>query len=110
MADMEGEWGWQGLDMTTMQRVIAKLRDFESMTLNEVFHQGEYPGKWYPMARLPAPAKTRLQQLGRDDFDAIHRLRVGGSERVYGLLIDNVFHLLWWDPDHTVYPAPLRHT
>lgn len=110
MADLEGEWGWQNLDMATMQQIIAKLRQFESMTLNEVFHRGDDPGKWYSLSQLPAAARTRLQQLNHDDADSIHRLRVGGSERIYGLLTDDVFHLLWWDPDHTVYPAPRRHT
>lgn len=110
MADMEGEWGWQDLDAATVQEIIAKLRHFESMTLNEVFHRGDDPGKWYPLAQLPGPAKTRLQHLKFDDADAIHRLRVSGSQRIYGFLINGVFHLVWWDPDHTVYPAPKKHT
>src|SRR6266536_4428423 len=90
IADLDGRWGWRNLDAATMQAIIGKLRHFESMTLNEVFHRGEEPGKRYALARLPAPAATRLQELSLDDEDSICRLRGCGSERIYGFLIDDI--------------------
>jgi hypothetical protein len=35
----------------------------------------------------------------------ISRLRFGGKIRLYGFLIGNVFHMLWWDAEHQVWPA-----
>jgi hypothetical protein len=80
------------------------------MTVNEVFHRGDEPGKRYLLSQLPAEPIRRLQELSLDDADCIHRLRLSGPKRIYGFLIDDVFHLLWWDPDHAVFPSTLRHT
>jgi hypothetical protein len=110
MADLDGPWGWRDVDAATMQEIIGKLRDFESMTVSQLFHQGDEPGKQYALSQLPAKPIKRLRELDLDDADNIYRLRLGGKKRLYGFLFDDVFHLLWWDPDHGVFPSKLKHT
>ncbi|MDQ1010386.1 hypothetical protein QFZ82_004871 [Streptomyces sp. V4I23] len=51
----------------------------------------------------------RLDELGFGDRTEIQRLRFTGKQRLYGFLVGNVF-VLWWDPEHEVYPSPLKHT
>lgn len=36
--------------------------------------------------------------------------RITAKERVWGLLVEDVFYLLWWDPEHEVCPSHLKHT
>lgn len=91
--------------------IIDNLRKIETMTLREVFNQGDEPGKHYEIQQLPTKeSHRRLAELGYDDQDRISRLRFGGTLRLYGFLRGNIFHVLWWDPDHKVYPSPKRHT
>ncbi|MFH8892980.1 hypothetical protein [Streptomyces sp. NPDC017949] len=41
---------------------------------------------------------------------SIHRLRFQGKQRLYGFFDGNTFHVVWWDPEHQVYPSTKRKT
>ena len=109
-ADHDGTWAFDCLTGDALIDVLKKLGDFESMTVRELFHRGEEPGKHYKVSGLPAAARVRLTELERDDETEISRLRLTGTQRLYGFLREHVFHVLWWDPDHTVYPSNKKHT
>jgi hypothetical protein len=50
-------------------------------------------------------AKERLLALKYDDqADQLYKLRISTKCRVYGFRNRNIFHVLWWDPEHSVYP------
>jgi hypothetical protein len=81
------------------------------MTMNELFAKNEEPGKVYDLADRGFPVKEandRWQAMRLDDQDHVCRLRHGGAKRIYGLRVDNVFHLIWWDPEHKVWPSKNR--
>ena len=81
------------------------------MTVAEVFHRGDEPGKDYDVATLPNPlARTRLETAGLADQTKIWRLALGGKPRLYGFLVGNIFHVVWWDREHEVWPSRKKHT
>ncbi|MFQ6855860.1 hypothetical protein AAIB46_34060 [Streptomyces sp. 35M1] len=98
------------MDPTTLCEVLTKLRDCETMTLNEFrttrrfFKEYDLPGG------LSRDAVARLAAIGFGDATKIQRLEFTGTQRLYGFLVDNIFHVLWWDPSHQVYPSKLKHT
>jgi hypothetical protein len=47
-------------------------------------------------------AKRRLNETFGDD---IFRFRLGGEVRLWGFRDGAVFHVLWWETDHGVYPV-----
>lgn len=107
LADTEGPWAitpevWAGLR--------EHLKWFETMTMHELFDKGEEPGKDYALDRgFPnGEAGRRWARLGLDDQDRVSRLRRGGPIRIYGLRVANVFHVLWWDPRHEIWPSRSR--
>jgi hypothetical protein len=109
--DHDGRWGFDRIEPATLCRVLRKLGEFESMTVREVFLAGGYPGKEYDVSALPlAESRDRLGDLQLSDMTKINVLRIGGAERLYGFLHDNVFHVVWWDPGHEIWPSTLRHT
>jgi hypothetical protein len=102
--DLDGLWGWRRLDEAALRELHDKLRGFESMTAGEVF--GPNRGhKHIPIENLPHAALRRLQELQLDDEDGLCELRIRGASRVWGFRRGNVIHVLWWDPDHTVFPG-----
>ncbi|MEZ0073582.1 hypothetical protein [Planotetraspora sp. GP83] len=104
--DHAGPWGFGDL---TFAQIMDKLQAFESMTCREIFDNGEEPGKHYDVANLPnRVAIDRLEELTLGDMTKISRLRLGGKIRLYGFLEGNVFHLVWWDPEHQVWPSTRR--
>lgn len=89
--------------------IIAKLVSFEGMRVREVFPND--PGKHYQVEAIPnRMALERLALLNLDDQTRISRLRFMGAARLYGFLLDNVFHVVWWDPNHQVWPVEKRNT
>ena len=109
--DHDGPWGFDKVDAEKLRWLMDRLASFESMTINELFASGGYPGVHYEVESIPNPvALERLTDLQLGDMTKISRLRLRGEPRLYGFLVSNVFHVIWWDPDHEVWPSTLKHT
>lgn len=81
------------------------------MKINEVFHFSSYPGTDYDIADIPnTTVLARLDEIGLSDMTKIYRLRQRGKPRLYGFLVANVFHVVWWDPNHEIWPSNRKHT
>jgi hypothetical protein len=52
----------------------------------------------------------RLDVIGLADMTKISVFRVTGEKRLYGFRCSNVFHVVWWDPQHVVWPSRKKHT
>ncbi|KIR64953.1 hypothetical protein TK50_05265 [Micromonospora haikouensis] len=60
----------------------------------------------YPIDSVGATAQARLTHLHLDEVtDELFRFRLSGVKRLWGFRADEVFHVLWWDPDHQVCPT-----
>lgn len=103
--DREGNWSPVNIDPAHISNLFEKMASFETMTVGEIFAPGSEHGKSYEIASMPAHSQKRLQELERDDETEIVRLRCGGAPRLYGFLREHVFHILWWDPLHQVWPS-----
>lgn len=52
-----------------------------------------------------AQADAAKAKLGETFGDEMFRFRLGGEQRLWGFRDGRVFHVIWWDPDHDVYPT-----
>lgn len=110
-ADNEGPWGFGEVNGAALSGILGHLKSFESMTVNEAFHSRDYPGKDYDVEDIPtAAARTCLENLGLADQTKIWVLRCAGKPRLYGFLTGNVFHVVFWDPEHEIWPSQPRNT
>ncbi len=58
-----------------------------------------------------ADAKRQLADQERDDATEIARIRIGSAKRLYAVRTPRgVFEMLWWDPNHEIYPTEPRNT
>lgn len=108
--DHDGRWGIDSVASPVFAEIVKALASFETMTFNEIFHQGGEPGKHYAPESLCKDAQDRLIELMYDDETRISRLRIGAKKRLYGFVRDDAFEVLWWDPEHEVCPSTLKHT
>lgn len=108
--DVEGAWPPAEIGAQALGDLLKKMANYESMTIGEIFRPGSQHGKRYPIDSLPAQARKRLGEIERDDETEIARLRCGSRPRLYGFLREHVFHVVWWDAKHTVYPSKKKHT
>lgn len=109
--DTTGEWCLSRIDRDDHRAMLTRLRSIESMSVNEVFHGGDEPGKHYDVGECPNVAMLgRLLELECDDETRISRIRFGGKARLFGFLRGNTFYALWWDPKHEIWPSLKRRT
>lgn len=111
--DLEESWSLSSIQNGDLHDLLSKLKNFETMTLGEIFHGASgnnQAGKQYAISSIIPKAQSRLSQLQLDDSDVVHRLQIDGKKRLYGILRDNLFSILWWDPWHEICPSPLKRT
>ncbi|MEU6129142.1 hypothetical protein ABZ805_08205 [Saccharopolyspora sp. NPDC047091] len=107
--DLNGSWCLTRITPEDHKTLLRSISAFESMTVNEVIHSHQR-SQDYPLGDLAKPAWERLVELGLDDRDVIHRLRITGERRLFGFVENNRFYALWWDPRHEVVPSRKKHT
>lgn len=103
--DTDGEWSPVRISADELSNLFDKMSSFETMTIGEIFAPGSEHGKKYQVASMPAAPQRRLTRLQREDETEVARLRCSGAQRLYGFLREHVFHVLWWDPEHAVWPS-----
>lgn len=98
--DSGGKWH------CTFRRLTAHrdhLLTFENRKCSEIFRRS---GHNHPIAAdvVCKTAQHRLKVMGLGDV-LLHQLELAEEPgRIWGIMDHNIFHLLWIDPDHTVYP------
>ena len=107
--DFTGDWGWENVPARTLlSTIINKLHEFETMNwgdITKVAHS--HP---MPVAKIDSKAKAQLRETKFPEAETLHQLNFGGKKRVWGIRDGIIFHVLWWDPDHTVYQVAKKHT
>ncbi len=102
-ADKGGPYSWSGLaDAARYKEVLEKLHEFEMKTWAAIKGAGSHP-----IAResLCKDARDRLASIKQDDLDELMSFRVTGTNRVWCIQHENIMRVLWWDPEHAVYPV-----
>lgn len=110
LLEMASPYGWREIGTEKLVEVRAKLRDFESMTWNEILVSAADRNHRVALDRLCKEARDRLEEIGQGDVEELVSLRLSGPERVWGILSGQVLKVLWWDPAHAVCPALKKHT
>ncbi len=108
-AELDGPWSWTRLRAEHVDGLRSKLAEIEKLTWSEATNGG-YPMKSCRLGSAPRDLLRRLDEIERDDIDCLFEIRLDGTTRVWGARRGNVFHVLWWDPDHEVWPSRLRNT
>ncbi|MEK6277011.1 MAG: hypothetical protein AABM29_03245 [Actinomycetota bacterium] len=102
--DLGGKWSWRDLDPEHAEELHRELSALEGKTLHELGRQKKV--KEIPVAHMRLAARQRLKQTGREEADTLYELRLPHKWRVWGLVEQAVFYLLWWDEFETACGHP----
>ena len=106
--DDNGPWGWNQITCPDFLRNIwDKMRNFETMTWSEILGRNHHA---IAVNDIIEPAKNRLEQLGHDDQAELISFHITARQRIWAIRSGEEAFLLWWDPNHEIYPSHLRHT
>ena len=109
-ADLGGAFGWDSISDAHLRSVFKMLCEADKSAWEAMAGDGMGQIKSIPVGNLSSSAKRRLQEIQRDDEEWLHEIRLGSRPRMWGIRRQGIFHILWWDPNHRVCPAPLRNT
>lgn len=59
---------------------------------------------------LKEEAIERLRELNLDDYDELYSLAVDNKKRIWGVINDGVFNIIWYDLNHEVCESKKKHT
>jgi hypothetical protein len=117
-ADVIGNWSWgprSCLDGDWDALLHPFLIEYAKKTWNQIYAEktvvkGRQVQKHigYAISSICNEAQKRLVELEMDDVDKVFRFRISGKKRFYGILRLHVFMVLWWDPEHNIYPTSLN--
>ena len=103
-ADHGGPFSLKAISDKDLRAVWKRMREFEQKTIEELRQMGSHHN---PILEILAPdAQKRIRQLRLDDVTELHSFRITGQKRLWCIKLENVYALLWWDPEHQVYPVP----
>lgn len=110
LLDKEGPWSCCVINEAVLLLDIQeKLASFESMTWGEIekkrTKKGSSQNHGISVEKITKEARKRLKELRLDDTDELYSLRIGSTERIWGIRNPDGFSILWWDPDHEIYPV-----
>jgi len=106
--DLDGAWAWNSIDEKTfLLNILPKVRNFETMLWSEILNRNNHE---IQVSQICKEAQKRLAEIRRDDIESLVSLRLSGKERILGIRYKNIFKVIWWDPNHLVYPIEKKHT
>jgi len=106
--DCGGRWSWNNIDPKIWWDYICKARDdFKTMKWSEIIGKHHHP---IDVCKIIPEAQKRLEEINQHDTDVLYSFTIGGSSRIWGIRERSTFKVLWWDPDHEIYPVDKRYT
>lgn len=92
--------------------VLKFLRDIAGTTWNELRthrtgnRNGHKKHHSQSFDSVCDTARRRVQDAGHHEiFEELFRFRLSGQKRLWGFERQGTFYILWWDPEHEVYPT-----
>lgn len=100
--DNDGEWQ---CNIVCLEEFKSWLHGFEGQKAASIFAKGSQYRHSHPMPvdKICNAAKSRLEKLNLEP-EAMFQLEIGRVPRLWGFLEHNIFHVVWVDREHTVYP------
>jgi hypothetical protein len=108
--EYDGPLGWLKLAPEKVEEVLRKLAAFEALTWGEILVKRKHWNHHNAVEKLSPAAQKRIKEIfpAQEELLSLH---LSGEERVYGILQERgIMLVLWWDPDHSVYPVGKKGT
>jgi hypothetical protein len=112
------QWGYHAQDIKTRNSIVDHLRKREGQTWKDIHQElGMHNTKshYIPVSDLIKEAQDRLRYLNINSAlfaDEIFSLRLTGAGRLWGQIDDlnGAFYIIWYDPEHEIYPVKKSYT
>ena len=94
-----------------MDEILDKLANFETMTWSQITNTDGGNNHWCDVSGMSKEAQKMFMRLNLYDLGPLFSLRLNGTFRIWGIINpDGTFDIVWFDPNHEIYPSRKKHT
>ncbi|HEM3526233.1 TPA: hypothetical protein U1B46_000849 [Streptococcus suis] len=110
LADLDhSKWSILNNDFVEKE-LFRKLKDFEGMTWQAIDSSsgGRTHGTnshFIKIEDLIKEARDRAAELNLTIYESLYSLRLQSKIRLFGVLKEGVFHIVWYDCEHAICPS-----
>jgi hypothetical protein len=102
-------------DSGSLEDLFKRLKAFEGQKWGQILtdttgRKSNTKSHPIPVHTIEKEAQERLIELNLDDSDVLYSLSITGRKRLWGIMLNRTFCILWFDREHEVYKAEKRHT
>ena len=90
--------------------ILKELKAFEGLTWQTIMSDKGSKKKghgskshYVECSKLTREAQKRLKDINLGGEDVLFSLRIGSKKRLYGILHDRWFEIIWYDTKHEIY-------
>ncbi|MCM1439936.1 MAG: hypothetical protein NC131_12155 [Roseburia sp.] len=106
--DKHGKWSPYLVMRNDTEAFISKLKNFESRLWSDIISDRDR-NHFIEIYKLAKCAQKRCDEICLV-CDELFSLRLSGRERLFGVIEDGVFYIIWYDKDHEICPSLKKHT
>lgn len=105
--DLDEECPWALFNATNEDHwlILKTLFEYERKTPAEIRPDSEHFKNYRNFGECPNRDAVKRLAEKYEGRDSIARIRLTGKKRLYGFLDGNEFHVVWWDPEHRIWPS-----
>ena len=103
---------WESMGACELiNEIISKLEDYETQIWSQVKNAsgGKTRGSNnHSMSASELPKELKKEYIKSkymEKFDKVFSLRLTGKKRLIGYVNQGVFYVLWYDPNHQIFPC-----
>jgi hypothetical protein len=101
-------YGWHEMTPSEVSAIRVKLATFEKNTWKELFIRDAKWNHRIQSGDLKCPIAKAWMKTNMPDQPFLWTLRLSGAERVWGILSEGAFLIVFWDPNHLIWEIPRR--
>lgn len=95
--------------------LMKRLKAFEGQQWKEILsdtsgRRNNTKNHSIPISDLIKEAQSRLAEINLDDFDKLYSLTITGERRLWGVITEGTFYIIWFDTDHEICPSNKIHS
>lgn len=105
-ARWEGPWAWElASPRDILADVVRVLHEYEMGSWSDLVN-GSRHNHYITVESIVHEAQQDLEKHWPEDLpDRLWSLHIHGKVRIWGIRQGDVFQLVWYDPEHTVFPV-----
>ncbi|QMV18848.1 hypothetical protein GOB94_09255 [Granulicella sp. 5B5] len=99
-------YGWHEISANDASQIKVKLAVFEKNSWKELFVRDARFNHRIQSDQLKCPIARKWMAENMPDQPYLWTLRLSGSERIWGILSEGAYQVLFWDPQHLIWEVP----